>query len=395
MALGSRLAGRPRRFVRLIAGLLSAVLLVSCAEHPTYSGRLAALQQRAEETHTDSLVVTEGGRTVLRFVNGSGTQRILPLMSATKSLCGLAVGALIDAHKISSVNERLSRYFPGWRGHKRDITLREVLSQTSGLGDDVVAADTNLQASAAKLKHRPGETFVYSNVATNLLTAVIGKASGEPVDVFLQHRVFEPLGIRNVTWERDSAGNAPCFAGASMTADDFSKIGLLMLNGGTWNGKRVVSEAWIEQSTRPSQSSRPDYGLLWWLRRTHEVRAFTPETFTRWKRAGMPGEYLSKLLPYEGTKLDDATYARTMQRALGPGGWTNFVHWLRKHDLPEGPPFIASGGIEQYSAEGHMGQALIVVPERKTVVVRQISPEHYRAESDSFFDLWQYVENLR
>lgn len=266
-----------RGLVRVAAGLLSAVSLIACVQPPRYSGlELEALEQKAVQTHTDSLVVSAGGHAVLRFFNGSGTQRVLPLMSETKSLCGLAVGMLIDDHKISSVNERLAKYFPGWRGEKRHITLREVLSQTSGLGDDVVAADTNAQASSAKLKRRPGETFAYSNVATNLLTTVIRKASGQPVDVFLQDRLFDPLGIKNVTWERDSVGNAPCFAGVSMTADALSKVGLLMLNGGTWNGKRVVSKTWIEESTRPSQIRRPDYGLLWWLRREYEARAFTP-----------------------------------------------------------------------------------------------------------------------
>jgi CubicO group peptidase (beta-lactamase class C family) len=303
---------------------------------------------------------------------------------------------LIDDRRIPSVNEPLTTYFPRWRGIKRRITLREVLSQTSGLGDDVISLGTNtaLQAAHEQLRHKPGEMFAYSNVATNLLSGLIREAAGEPVDAFLRHRLFAPLGISRVTWQRDDVGEAPCFAGAAMTADDLRKIGDLMLNGGAWNGRRIISKAWIDESTRSSQSMQPDYGLLWWLRYAHETRRFNAQTFTQWQRAGLPARFSSKLLPYKGKTLENAAYQSTMQRVLGPGGWTDFLRWLRKHDLPD-TTIAVSGNIVQYSAEGYLGQALIIVPAKRLVIVRQISPQHYGTESDSFFDLWQYVERLQ
>jgi CubicO group peptidase (beta-lactamase class C family) len=49
------------------------------------------------------------------------------------------------------------------------------------------------------------------------------------------------------------------------TPRDFARLGVLMLNKGEWRGRRVLSRSWVEQSTRPSQTLNPNYGLLWWL----------------------------------------------------------------------------------------------------------------------------------
>ena len=63
----------------------------------------------------------------------------------------------------------------------------------------------------------------------------------------------------------DTKNHAWTYADMETTPRDFARIGLLMLAKGVWQGKRILSEAWIERSTKPSQSLEPKYGLLWWL----------------------------------------------------------------------------------------------------------------------------------
>ena len=118
--------------------------------------------------------------------------RLQSLMSVTRSIVGLLVRQLIDAQKIASVDVPLTTYFPEWNGdaQKNRITLREVLTQTSGIADkqtteDIYASQDFIKlALDAPIAEEPGTTFRYNNKATNLLGAVIERASGMKMDAW-------------------------------------------------------------------------------------------------------------------------------------------------------------------------------------------------------------------
>jgi hypothetical protein len=99
-----------------------------------------------------------------------------------------------------------------------------------------------------------------------LLSAIIKGKTGMHADAFARKHLFEPLGISSYTWGRYANGLTDTDGGLSVRARDMAKIGLLFLNGGEWDGKRVVPQSWVEESTQAyvGASAGAEYGYQWW-----------------------------------------------------------------------------------------------------------------------------------
>lgn len=115
----------------------------------------------------------------------------------------------------------------------------------------------------------PGQEFFYNTGALTLLSAIMRKATGRPLDEFAHATLFESLGITAVEWSR-VRGDTDAGGGLRLRPRDMAKIGQLVLAGGRWNDRQVVSRAWIETSTAPKLKATDDqlYGYLWWLGRS-------------------------------------------------------------------------------------------------------------------------------
>jgi CubicO group peptidase (beta-lactamase class C family) len=87
----------------------------------------------------------------------------------------------------------------------------------------------------------------------------------KPIEDYARRGLFEPLGMRHTGLHVYPDGQAWTHADMETTPRDLARIGQLMVQGGRWKGRQIVPEAWIRESTRPSQSLYPDYGFLWWL----------------------------------------------------------------------------------------------------------------------------------
>ncbi|MBI3507675.1 MAG: beta-lactamase family protein [Proteobacteria bacterium] len=277
----------------LAASALGALLMIPAgaadfpAGDPAAEGvdpaRLEELLRRADEEHSDAVLVLRRGK--LLASRGTIDRKIMA-MSATKSIVSLAVGALVDDGRIKSLDQPVSDFFPEWRaGEKAAVTLLMLLNHTSGLDpargfDDpegVVA-----HALKSPLVSKPGETFVYNNNAADLLAGVIEKASGERADKYMARRLFAPLGITDWDWGYDAVGTPKTAGELMLRPVDLAKLGQLVLQGGRWEGKQIVSADWIARSSRRSQTFTPLCGLLWWLApEKGQVRA-----------AGWLGQYL-------------------------------------------------------------------------------------------------------
>jgi len=192
-------------------------------------------------------------------------------MSSTKSITGILVGMLIEDGKIKSLDEPVCSYIKEWcAGQKGKVTLRHLLTMTSGLprmfseGLSSVG-DKNTFVINLNPTVEPGTVWAYSNEGVQLLSPILDQAAGEPIQDYARKRLFEPLGMRGTRLHLDEKGHAWTHADMETTPRDFARIGLLMMNKGIWQGKRIVSESWVKQLTTPSQTLNPSYGLLWWL----------------------------------------------------------------------------------------------------------------------------------
>jgi CubicO group peptidase (beta-lactamase class C family) len=235
---------------------------------------LVRLVAAAEKTGSDSLLVLSHGRAVVARTFG---QPIKPIesMSVTKGFVGIAIGFLLEEHKIASLDTPLSTWFSEWKtGAKAKVTLRHILTHTSGLAHKPAAGvlakqrDRLAYVRALPIEGEPGETFSYNNEATQLLSGVVAAAAHEPLDKYLQKRLFEPLAISEFSWEHDGGGNVGAFAGLALNVHDLAKVGVTLESGGLWNGVRVVPASWLTLMQQPSAKS-PVYGNLTWLVRDH------------------------------------------------------------------------------------------------------------------------------
>ncbi len=204
-----------------------------------------------------------------------------------------AVMILFDEKKID-LDERVVNYLPTFNGGEKDkVTIRQLLTHTSGLpaGRDIWRITRSpLEARAAvvgsSLEARPGSRYIYSDLGADLLGLLVEVVSGEPLDKFLDRRVFAPLGMNNtffrpadslryrvapteVTPPRGyplrgevhdenayALGGVAGHAGLFSTAADLSVFAQMMLNGGEYNGVQIISRPTVELFTSRSVGHR-------------------------------------------------------------------------------------------------------------------------------------------
>jgi CubicO group peptidase (beta-lactamase class C family) len=127
-----------------------------------------------------------------------------------------------------------------------------------------VVDDKNAFVFSLPLDAEPGARWAYSNEGVQLLSPLLSRTAGEPIQDYARRRLFEPLGMANTRLHVYPQGVAWTYADLETTPRDLVRIGQMMLQRGRWDGEQVVPEAWVEASVTPIPQN-PDYGLLWWL----------------------------------------------------------------------------------------------------------------------------------
>ena len=210
------------------------------------------------------------------------------LASVTKSFTSALVGIAIDQGFIPGVDEKAFAFFPEYADLndvvKDEITLEHLLTMTSGLewnemelpysntGNDLVQLfmvdDPIAYILAKPVFSQPGTEWYYNGGGTNLLGEVIRAATGQRIDEFAEEYLFAPLGITDYEWDYINPDVIHASGNLKLRPRDMAKLGYVYLNGGVWNGGRVVSEAWVEQSTKRhvTLSATEGYGYQWWLK---------------------------------------------------------------------------------------------------------------------------------
>ncbi len=219
------------------------------------------------------------------YFNGEHQNKVHDLRSSSKSIRSLLLGIAIDQGYIASIDDPISKYLSNPTPQKRldprkkDITIKHLITMSTGLDcndwdkkskgqeDKVYKKKDWLQYTLdLPMINDPGEVSNYCSMGVILMTKIIEQASKMTIDVFAKKFLFEPLGIKNVSWGHTS-NKEVISAGKRlyMTPRDMAKIGQLVLNKGRWKDKQIVSEKWVEASTTPkTKITGIDYGYLWW-----------------------------------------------------------------------------------------------------------------------------------
>lgn len=252
--------------------LLALALPLTLAAETPNTARYEAAAAYLEACNGHALLVYERGRLVFeRYFHGHDAETPHLLASGTKSFVGvLAVAAQEDG--LLRLDEKLSDTLTEWRGdpRKKDLTIRQLLSLSSGIaGGGIGQVPSYREAIAtAQVTAAPGQRFQYGPVPYQVFGELLRRklvADGrarDPLD-YLQQRIFTPIGLKYDRWREDGDGLPHLPSGAYLTAREWAKFGLLVLQQGRWQGQTVVKAESLAECFKPSPAN-PSYGLTFW-----------------------------------------------------------------------------------------------------------------------------------
>lgn len=240
-----------------------------------------ALDGSVGEIH--SLVLVRHGKVVAEgFWAPYSPEDIHVLYSATKSFNGTAVG-LAAEEGLLALDDLILSHFPDLApaepaAEMRNMRVRDLLTMSTGHDMDtmnLLRARADGQWTRAFLEtsvpRPPGTFFLYNSGAAYVLSALVQTVTGTTVEEYLRPRLFEPLGIGPVLWGQSPEGVNMGDGGLSLRSEDLAKFGLLYLQGGMWNGERVLPEAWVAAATDsqistgvPNNNWGHGYGYQFW-----------------------------------------------------------------------------------------------------------------------------------
>ncbi|MDK8179859.1 serine hydrolase [Paenibacillus sp. UMB4589-SE434] len=207
--------------------------------------------------------------------------------SVSKSFTSMAVGLAIEEGKLT-LDTRLGEFLRAPSSpymendsplHPCQLTLRDLLRMSSGHDVPPLRAEERAYLTekdwvkyylSQPLDRPAGEQFTYSSGDTFMISALVQAAVGESVQSYLTPRLFEPLGIQDVSWETSPLGITLGCAGLKISTEELGRFGQLLLQNGTWEGQQLVPAHWIQQASAKQIENKGSvdwslgYGYQFW-----------------------------------------------------------------------------------------------------------------------------------
>jgi CubicO group peptidase (beta-lactamase class C family) len=246
-----------------------------------------------------SVLIARHGKLVYESYFDGDANTLRDTRSATKSVTDVLIGIAIDENKLTGVDTRVLQLLPEHARklqnpdpRKDKITVEDFLTMSSPLECDdwndasrgneermYVVEDWAQFILDLPIRGRMhlgeqidppphGRYFSYCTGGVFTLSEVLQKATGVRTDRYAQEKLFAALGITDVQWVYSPLNIPQTGGGLRLSSRDLLKIAQLYLNGGIWQGRRIVDEAWVRASTQPHAriDDETEYGYLWWLK---------------------------------------------------------------------------------------------------------------------------------
>jgi CubicO group peptidase (beta-lactamase class C family) len=321
-------------------------------------------REKIERLNPASFVVAWGDTIIYEeYWNGHNEEKLSNSFSMAKSVVSLLIGVALDEGLIKDLDEPVANYLDEFNDEKKDITIRHILTMSSGLSwsesyispfCDVAELyydtdDRDLSLNRRTIEEDPGKTFRYKSGDTQVLMYILTAATGKNVSDYAAEKLWKPMGAESeALWSLagDENSSEKAFCCLYATSRDFLRLGKLINDGGAWNGKQLVSEAYVNEFSSLAPLTKPDgkpnnlYGFQYWIYNglPYEVSYFR----------GMSGQYIISI------PEKDLVIVRT-----GSGTEENWVNTATKiDDAMEGhrtelPAYIATGLSILAQAGGH------------------------------------------
>jgi CubicO group peptidase (beta-lactamase class C family) len=293
---------------------------------------LNALKDNEIEIH--SIMVVRNGKVAYeQWLNGASPDSVHVMNSVSKTFTATAIG-FAAGEGLIGLDDKVISFFPDElpdtiSPYLAQLRIRDLLTMSVGQAREPARTGDNWIKDffAKPITIEPGTRFYYNSMGSFMLSAIIQKVTGQMLFDYLTPRLFEPLHIRNIYWEKNSQGINVGGWGLFIKTEDMAKVGLLYLQNGIWEGKQLLPKGWVEQaSARQIENA-----------------------------AGYPGD--------GAPKPDD--------------DWTQgycFQMWRCKHNA--------------YRMDGALGQFVFILPEKNTVIAITSNTQNTKQEIGL---LWDYV----
>lgn len=253
-----------------------------------FQSLLNKIHQAQKPLH--GIYIAQGGQLLLEeYFMGKNAQSVDQIYSCSKAISAFMVGQALEVGSFATLETPIEELFPEYSSLKHDkgaeLTLHHFLSQTTGFRWLETGRPWDSKNALWQMEHsenwmdflfsreigaHPGQQFNYNTGVSNCLSYLIERICGIHPEDFFQKYLASPLGFQGAHWKLDPQGYSQGGKGLHLSLNDMAKFGQMVLNGGLHQGKRLVSQDWIQ--TMLSYHSRGHnyygaYGYHWWLRR--------------------------------------------------------------------------------------------------------------------------------
>lgn len=238
-----------------------------------------------------SIIVVRKGYVVYEKYYIGKAEELRSVYSVTKSVISSLIGIAIEQGLIQGPDQKLIEFFPENTILKSDpvattVTLRHLLTMSDGIRESGNMIELYLSDPkySKKLTVQPGSYFKYNNMSAQIASLILTIVTKKTASDYAMEKLFNPLGIKDFSWRKLIIDNTTTNNGSHgllLTTRDMAKFGYLYLKKGRWEGKELVSENWIAESTKgqiktsEASSYIQDYGYFWWITKLDQKPAYT------------------------------------------------------------------------------------------------------------------------
>ena len=227
---------------------------------------------------TQGIVIIKNGKIIgERYADGYDSKSHGTSWSMAKSYYAALIGISIEKGEIDSLDDPVGKYLDYFNDERSKITIRDLLDMSSGLDfpedehERMFFQRNHLDyAKSVGVEKDAGLKWEYNNVNSMIIGDILHSVTGIKADKLLSQRIFEPIGMKNYKLWKDEDGNVLTYCCVDMSAEEYSKFGLLFARNGNWNGKQIIPKDFIDETFQVVWGFTPDspkrgYSLHWWI----------------------------------------------------------------------------------------------------------------------------------